>query len=449
MTGICGPLLALFRAYGDRAAMVHGEQSYTYRDLERLTLQWVDRFADEPTTAIGPGQVVGLHADYSPTSVAVLIALLARPTIVALVSDGLSTEKTELYRMAQVQVAITVDEHGEVTVTRVSHSVDHPLLVELQRSKRPGMVLFSSGSTGRNKAVVHDAERLLTKFRTPRRPKVTIPFMLFDHIGGLNTLLHVLSSGGTAVIVPDRRPETVARLIERHRVEVLPASPTFLNLMLRAGVDRFDLSSLEIIAYGAERMAEPTLRRLREALPQVQLVQSYGLSEIGIMRTKSESSDSLWMQLGGDGFETRVRDGLLQVKANTAMLGYLNEASPFTDDGWLKTNDRVEVNGRFFRIVGRASDLIIVGGEKVYPAEVEDRLMMMPGVVDAHVFGEPNAITGHAVSARVHLSTAETRGQFRARMRQALHGRLAEFKIPTRVEVSERPLINARFKRTS
>jgi acyl-CoA synthetase (AMP-forming)/AMP-acid ligase II len=151
--------------------------------------------------------------------------------------------------------------------------------------------------------------------------------------------------------------------------------------------------------------------------------------------------------LGGDGFSTRVRDGLLEIKADSAMLGYLDEASPFTADGWLRTGDRVEVRGDYFRILGRASDLIVVGGEKVYPAEVEDHLLALPGVVEAVVFGEPNALTGQAVVARVRLSPPESRRAFRDRMRPALAGRIAEFKVPVRVEVSDAPLHAAQLER--
>ncbi len=308
-------------------------------------------------------------------------------------------------------------------------------------------MLFSSGSAGKIKAVVHHAPRLLEKYRTPRRTRITIPFMLFDHVGGMHTLLDILCSGGTLVIAGDRKPETICGLIERHRVEVLPATPTFLNLLLLSDYGAYDLSTLEFIAYSAERMPESTLTRLRAAFPGVRLVQNYGLSEVGIMRAKSEGSDSLFMKLGGDGFATRVRDGLLEIKSETAMLGYLNEASPFTEDGWLKTGDRVEVKGDYVHVLGRASDLIIIGGEKVYPAEVEDWIAQMPGVVDVAVGSEVNAITGQIVAATVQLMTDERRSDFRARMSAFLSDKLPPFKIPQRITVTQEPLHTARFKK--
>jgi acyl-CoA synthetase (AMP-forming)/AMP-acid ligase II len=102
------------------------------------------------------------------------------------------------------------------------------------------------------------------------------------------------------------------------------------------------------------------------------------LSELGILRCKSKAADSLWVKIGGEAFETRVREGLLEIKAKSAMLGYLNAPSPFTDDGWFKTGDLVEVDGECFRILGRKSDLINVGGEKVYPAKSKARFCRCP-----------------------------------------------------------------------
>src|SRR5260221_4097020 len=195
-------------------------------------------------------------------------------------------------------------------------------------------------------------------------------------------------------------------------------------------------------------MPASALARLAAAFPKVELVQNYGLSEVGIMRTKSESSGSLWMKLGGDGYETRVRDGLLEIKARTAMVGYLNEESLFTEDGWLKTGDRVEVKGEYLRVLGRESDIIIVGGEKVYPAEVEDLIAEMPDVLDVVVSAEANAITGQIVKAQVRLSTIESRADFRGRMTAFLADKLADYKIPQRVILTDEPLHNARFKKT-
>jgi acyl-CoA synthetase (AMP-forming)/AMP-acid ligase II len=202
-----------------------------------------------------------------------------------------------------------------------------------------------------------------------------------------------------------------------------------------------------MMTYGTEVMPESTLRRIHAAFPDVKLLQTYGLSEVGILRSKSKSSDSLWVKVGGEGFETRVVDGMLEIKAKSAMLGYLNHPSPFTADGWFKTGDAVEVDGEYLKILGRKSELINVGGEKVYPAEVESVLQLMEGVEDVAVTGQPHPMTGQIVFARVKLATDEPLAAFRARMRQFCHDKLPRFAVPQKVELVEDSLHGERFKK--
>ena len=231
-------------------------------------------------------------------------------------------------------------------------------------------------------------------------------------------------------------------------MELLPTSPTFINLMLLSeAYRRYDLSSLKIVTYGTEPMPESTLRRFHQALPHIELQQTYGLSEVGILRSKSRSSDSLWVKLGGEGFQTRVVDEILQIKAESAMLGYLNAPSPFTDDGWFNTGDKVEVDGEYFRILGRQSEIINVGGQKVYPAQVESVVQEMPEVAEVSVYGEKNAIMGQIVCAAIRLREARDARQFHRELRQFCRQRLQEFQIPVRVRLVENAMHGERFKK--
>jgi acyl-CoA synthetase (AMP-forming)/AMP-acid ligase II len=129
------------------------------------------------------------------------------------------------------------------------------------------------------------------------------------------------------------------------------------------------------------------------------------------------------------------------------MLGYLNAPDPFTSDGWFKTGDAVEVDGDYFRFLGRREEIINVGGEKVYPAEVESVLQLMEGVDDVTVNAEPNAITGQMVVARVKLASGESAKEFRKRMRTFCVDHLAEFKIPQKVTLVDSDLHTDRFKK--
>ncbi len=434
-----------FRDFAEKDALVWRDRAFSYADLSASVERWRGFLAEK---GLPRGSVTALEADFSPSAAALLLALVESGAIVVPLTESVRPKKSEFLETAEVEAVIEIDAEDRASFSLTGRKARHPLIMTLKDQGHPGVVLFSSGSTGASKAAIHDFLPLLDKFRVRRMAKRTISFLLFDHIGGLNTLLYTLSNGGCLVTVSDRSPEAVAAAIERFRVEVLPTSPTFLNLLLlsEAGL-RHDLSSLTLVTYGTEVMPETTLSRIRELLPAVRLQQTYGLSEIGIMRSKSRSSDSLWVKIGGEGFETRVVNGLLEIKARSAMLGYLNAESPFTEDGWLKTGDAVLVDGEYMRILGRKTDIINVGGMKVYAADVEGQLQAMEGVEDAAVTGIPNAITGQMVSARVKLSTAETLPEFRKRMRAFLKDRVPAHHIPQKVELIDKNLHSGRFKK--
>jgi acyl-coenzyme A synthetase/AMP-(fatty) acid ligase len=120
---------------------------------------------------------------------------------------------------------------------------------------------------------------------------------------------------------------------------------------------------------------------------------------------------------------------------------------PVDAEGFFDTGDLVETDGDWVRFLGRESDIINVGGSKVYPAEVESVLLQMPNVADAVVSGEPHALTGRIVTAKVRLLREEPVGEFKIRMRRFVSERLPPYKMPARVQVTTEPLHSARFKR--
>lgn len=431
--------------HADAPAIVWDDRAYTYADLLARAGQWG---ADLAAAGVGRGQVVSVEGDYSPGAVSLLLALVAAGAVVVPLTRSVEAHRAEFLEVAEVQAEVRFDDGDGWALTRRDAAVTNPLTRRLTDAGAAGLVLFSSGSTGRNKAALHDLGPLLEKFRVRRTRQVALTFLLLDHIGGINTLLYTLSNGGTVVSVRSRDPDVVCRAIARHRVELLPTSPTFLNLLLISEAYRgHDLSSLRLITYGTEVMPEATLRRAGEAFPGVRLLQTYGLSELGILRSKSRDSGSLWVKVGGEGFETKVVDGVLWVRARSAMLGYLNAPSPFDADGWMNTQDAVEVDGEYVRILGRRSEIVNVGGQKVYPAEVESALLQMPNVRDATVVGEPNPITGQIVVARLNLAEPEDPTDLKRRVRAFCRERLASYKVPVKVEIAGGDQHGARFKK--
>jgi acyl-CoA synthetase (AMP-forming)/AMP-acid ligase II len=329
-----------------------------------------------------------------------------------------------------------------------TYPIRHPLYEQLAAENHAGLVLFTSGTTGDPKAAVQDLDRLRLRYAKPRKVGMMLAFMHIDHIGGINTLLYVLSHGGTLVVPKSRSPHDVAAAIAEHRIEVLPVSPTFLNLLLISGAaDRFDLSSLRRITYGSEPMPQSVLDRVAETLPGVELLQTYGTTELGILKSKSENNGSLWMKVGGDGYETKIAQGRLWVRAQTAMLGYLNADSPFDDEGFMDTGDEVEARGDWLRVLGRKSDFINVGGTKVSPVEVESVLLEMPCVAEVAVVGRPHPMMGQVVEARVRLHGEGSIVDFKAQMREHCRGRLPSEAIPVKVSLTSESMVTDRFKR--
>ena len=195
-------------------------------------------------------------------------------------------------------------------------------------------------------------------------------------------------------------------------------------------------------------MPESTLKRFNYLFPNIKLLQTYGLSEVGILRSKSKSSDSLWIKVGGEGYRTRVVDGMLEIKAKSAMLGYLNAPNPFTDDGWFKTGDSVEVNGEYIKILGRKTEIINVGGEKVYPQDVENIILKHPRVLDALVYGEKNPIIGNIVCAKILLSELEDDNTIIIEdIKKHCKDRMQRFKVPVKITISKNRLFNNRMKK--
>ncbi|WP_045220305.1 ANL family adenylate-forming protein [Desulfonatronum thioautotrophicum] len=437
-------LIDQLEKHGDSLAVARGEETTSYSELLSRFHGWRRRLAN---AAMPPGSVVSVEGEYATDTIAAFLAVIqARHIAVPLSSDS-KVRHAKFLTSAQVEWRIELD-CDECRLTRTGTAADHPLYRQLREAGHPGLVLFTSGSTGENKAAVHDCVPLLEKFHTPRRQLRTLVFLQLDHIGGVNTLLYALANGGTVVVPSERSAAAVCAAIARHRVELLPTSPTFLNLLLLSEeYQRHDLSSLHLITYGTEPMPLSTLQRLHEAFPDVKLQQTYGMTEFGILRSKSRDSGSLWVRVGGEGFETKVVDGRLWVRARSAMLGYLNAPNPFDADGFLDTGDRVEVDGDWLRILGRDSEIINVGGSKVFPAEVESVLLDLAGVADVAVRGEPHPLTGQIVSATVKLTRPEPLPEFKLRMRQHCRNQLPPYAVPARVQLTDSPLYTERFKR--
>jgi acyl-CoA synthetase (AMP-forming)/AMP-acid ligase II len=432
--------------WGDSPALAWRGVSWSYRELDQAIQAGR---AELQRNGIVPGDVVAICGDYSPNACALMLAALMNGAVIVPLTLSSARNWDRMMQTAEVGYAMQFASNDEWRLVSYGRQAAHPLLRALAERRAPGLILFSSGSTGESKASVLDFSRILEKFRPERPAHRTLAFLLMDHIGGVNTLLHVLCHGGVIVTTPDRKPDTICAAIDAHRIELLPTTPTFLRMLLISdAVRRHDLKSLQIVTYGTEPMPASTLAAIRESLPWVRLKQTYGLSELGILPTFSRDSSSLWLKLGGAGFEHKIVDGVLWIRSEMAMLGYLNAPSPFDRDGWFNTQDLVEVDGDFIRILGRKSEVINVAGEKVHPTEVEDVLLQLDNVGDATVSAKENPVTGQVVAAKITLVRPEDPETFKRRLRNFCRDRLDRYKTPALIEIAAEAHHSERFKKS-
>jgi acyl-CoA synthetase (AMP-forming)/AMP-acid ligase II len=431
----------------ERTAIVCDGEALDYAQLHAKIGYWRKQLQ---AAGIAPGACIALRGQVSGDMVGLLFALVENANIVVPFLSASDFEVDDALAIACVDGVFEFSNDGSSRYTHRDHDRSHALLERLRGEPREaGLILFTSGSSGKNKASVHRFPRLIANvLQKPGAAYRTLIFLMFDHIGGVNTLLHVLCNGGTAVFVADRSAATVCHAIESQRVQLLPTTPTFLNMLLISDQRQaYDLSSLELITYGTEPMSLATLKALNQALPGVRCKQTYGLTEVGILPTRSEDAGSTWMKVGGERHEVRIVDGILWIRTDAAMLGYLNAPSPFDQDGWFNTGDKVEERDGYLRILGRESEIINVGGEKVYPSEIENLILQVENISDVVVSGKPSALTGHLVFATVQLIAPEPAAQVERRVRAYCREHLPPFKVPVGVKVSEDPMFGARFKK--
>ena len=386
------------------------------------------------------GDVVAIIGDFNLTSILTLLRLIDIGAVVVPLTVETRHEHDYFFDTALVDVVIDGNQ-----VVRREHKKKHEFIEKLRQLEHAGLVLFSTGTTGRPKAILHDLTLFLNRFDTPRPALRTINFLLFDHIGGINTLFHTLFNKGTVIAPESRTVNSILDTCRNYNVEVLPTTPTFLRMMLMSGaIPSMVPACLKVITYGTERMDQPTLDELCKLLPAVDLRQTFGMSELGIVRVKSEARDSLFMKVGGEGLETRVVDGVLQIRSSSRMIGYLNAPSPFDAEGWYDTKDIVDVKDDFYKITGRTSDVINVGGLKFMAGEVERIALSFPNIALVKALSKQNPITGQHVELVVQPTVEDTVDK--DKLMDFLKVRLQPHMVPKRIRIEDIS-VGHRFKK--
>jgi fatty-acyl-CoA synthase/long-chain acyl-CoA synthetase len=282
---------------------------------------------------------------------------------------------------------------------------------------------------------------------------VISPMPLFHTAGAVLSSLGCVTTGSTYVLPLLFEPELIMVAVEREKCDVFFGVPTMqIALLEHPKREQYDLGSLKVTISGGAPVPPELLRRV-EATFNIALLTVYGQTEASPLITQADPGDSLDERIGTAGrpfpqVEVRIADpfngqvqaltteGEIQARGYQCMLGYFDmpdaTAQAFTTDGWLRTGDLGSMDSRgFVRITGRLKDMIIRGGENVYPAEIEGRLLEHPSVMNVAVFGAPDAKWGEVICAALRFRDSATQVSVDM-LKQYCGQTMAPHKVPSR-----------------
>ncbi len=275
------------------------------------------------------------------------------------------------------------------SIDKVLEQEAHPLTVWLA----------TSGSTGRPQWVAHNIDRMLSSYYDANKRHVTFAAISFDHIGGLDVLLYALASGSTLVLTALKRPDQVADFISKKGVTLVTATPTWFKWMALGTDNVATYPSVMLISLGGEPVDDAVVAHIRNAYPNARIVQKYGMTELHVLKSRTHPDDPRLLAFDPS-IEYRVFEGELQIAASSVSNPKTLQQ---TEDGWLKTGDLAEVEGKWLRITGRRHQTIISGGENLSVERIQSAIMALPFVRDCLVYAEPNVLLGQIVCVDVIL----------------------------------------------
>jgi acyl-CoA synthetase (AMP-forming)/AMP-acid ligase II len=261
------------------------------------------------------------------------------------------------------------------------------------------IVVATSGTSGPPKLVDHSWESLLAAARLAEQWHGLGWLLVYDSTrwAGIQVWLQSLLTGGTLVVPASRDPDVIARAIADESVAILPATPTLLRRLLTSA-DRSLLARVKLdrITLGGEAADGQLLEQAKGAFPGAKITQVYATTELGEVFRVADGKPGFPANWLGKGLPGGVR---LSTRRDGELLVQLSR-----DAAEVNTGDLVERRGDRYEFTGRRSDVIVVGGAKVFPKRVEEILRGVPGIAEARVYGQPSAITGELVAAEVVLA---------------------------------------------
>ncbi len=443
------------RRYPGRTALVAGEERYTFEQLQQRCAKLSGALL---ARGLGPGDRVALLFYNTPRFVEVYFAclrvgLVATPINFRLKGPEMSYILGDSGAKAFFfgpDFADTVAEiAGELENVRFMvtpggddslGAEDYGAFVEAGQylpcdgsvaESHPCQLIYTSGTTGRPKGAVITHGNVMWNVvntiwaREDRSGQVSIIVGPLFHTAALNNHLTIqISLGGTSVLIKSFEAEHLLQVIEKERATVISGAPTLFNLLLqhpRAG--DYDVSSITKCTLGSAKLATETKRQLIDFFPNIDgIYDIYGctessptitcLNQVDCLRKNGSVGQALPF-LSAKVVDSQDRElppgevGELVCKGPNVMNGYHNQPEATAQtivDGWLHTGDLAYRDQEgFFFIVDRIKDMIVSGGENIYPREIEEVLFTHPAIAEAAVVGVPDELWGESVVAYVAL----------------------------------------------
>jgi acyl-CoA synthetase (AMP-forming)/AMP-acid ligase II len=386
------------------------------------------------------GARVGLIFKASPSSYAWLCALSSLDSHVFLFDQSLDWDVIEA-NSRQHSIVAVVDPQGDEPAASAQ--------IRELRPRCPGdgrgeVTIFTSGSSGAPKEVRHDWNTLTRPVRQGEKATAQTCLLTYQpHLyAGIQVFMHCLINRANLVLPePGMGVDHLIDLMRLRQVSFVSATPSYWRRLLALGSHaKLCALPMEQVTLGGEASDQALLDGLKKVFPRARVVHLYATSELGrCFSVKDGVAGFPAAYLRGpteDGICLRLEDGELHVRSANAMLAANHP--PGDEGGWVATGDLVEQMGDRCYFVGRRSELINVGGNKVHPLRVEQIVQEVEGVADARVFGKASSLVGQIVACEIVLEAGYSPESVKQEIMNTTRLRLAPHERPRFVEVTGR-----------
>ncbi len=486
----------LKKRVNDGKAFVFDGRDYTWEDIDRLSQIAADDLAK---LGVGKGAHVGICSHNSINWIIAFFAVQKLGAIAIPVNYGLKPDEIAtlaeigdithlcygaipgitdfgVYSAALLSGKSTIEHMYDIgkdvdfTARLSEYDAIKDKYSEIYHFDDPSVIIFTSGSTGKPKAVLSSSFNILNSvkaicaecnFSSEDRACAFLPLF---HVFGFASCIGIgLLYGCVEYIPTNNKPAALIDLIRDNKCTVFNTVPTmFLAMIQQSNFEPEALSSLRVSFLGGSTTSESQMKMLRSLLPNNHFCNIYGMSENPVISmTRYEDTFEHVTQTVGrrvDGIEIEIRSlangekvedgepGEIFIRSKEMLISYYRlpiEKQPLDDEGWLATGDLgVILPDGYLKLVGRAKDLIIRGGENISPGEIADAVAQLPGVADVKVLGVPHEVLGEEVAAAIVLKEGQTFDEDAAR--QTMSEKLAKYKVPAYFVIMDKfPLLGS------